>query len=52
MEEAEKEFPARMDQITIAMANIQAAAQTSKPSGVSPVPVVDGNIARSSIIVP
>ena len=41
-----------MDQTTIAMANIQAAALKSRSSGISLVPVVEWNIVHSNNIVP
>ena len=52
LEEVQKEFAEKRGQTTIAMANIQAAAQTSKSNGISLVPVADGNIVHSNIIVP
>ena len=36
----------------VALANVQAGAQTNKENGVSLVPVADGNIAHSNSIVP
>ena len=52
LEDAEKEFAVQLEKTNVALANVQAAAQTNKTNGVSLVPVADGNIVHSNSIVP